>query len=115
MVRGLNVNQRLRSHANLATALAAAPVDAPPPPTIHSAKGLEFPAVCVVMTSQKAGKILDYLEGDTTNGADEDARKIYVAASRAERLLVMAIPKNTACGMQALLTSFGCAVEFHKI
>lgn len=115
MVRGLNVNQRLRSHANLATALAAAPVDAPPPRTIHSAKGLEFPAVCVVMTSQKAGKILDYLEGDTTNGADEDARKIYVAASRAERLLVMAIPKNTACRMQALLTSFGCAVEFHKI
>ncbi len=115
MVTGLNVNQRLRSHANLATALAAAPVDAPPPRTIHSAKGLEFPAVCVVMTSQKAGRILDYLEDDTTNGADEDARKIYVAASRAERLLVMAIPKNTAGRMQALFTSVGCAVEIHKI
>lgn len=115
MVRGLNVNQRLRSHANLATALTAAPVDAPPPRTIHSAKGLEFPAVCVVMTSHKAGRILDYLEGDTTNGADEDARKIYVAASRAERLLVMAIPKNTAGRMQTLLTSVGCAVEISKI
>lgn len=115
MVAGLNVNQRLRSHANLAAALAAAPVDAPPPRTIHSAKGLEFPAVCVVMTSQKAGRILDYLEGDTTNGADEDARKIYVAASRAARLLVMAIPKNTAGRMQALLTSVGCAVEINKI
>tara|TARA_R110000787_G_scaffold208307_3_gene318239 strand:+ start:4685 stop:6415 length:1731 start_codon:yes stop_codon:yes gene_type:complete len=115
MATGMNVNQRLRSHSNLATALAAAPVDAPPPRTIHSAKGLEFPAVCVVMTSQKAGRILDYLEGDTTNGADEDARKIYVAASRAERLLVMAIPKNTAGRMQALLTSVGSAVEIHKI
>ncbi len=115
MAAGLNVNQRLRSHANLATALAAAPVDAPPPRTIHSAKGLEFPAVCVVMTSQKAGRILDYLEGDTSNGADEDARKIYVAASRAERLLVMAIPKNTAGRMQALFTSVGCAVEIHNI
>lgn len=115
MAKGMNVNQRLRSHANLATALAAAPVDAPPPRTIHSAKGLEFPAVCVVMTSQKAGRILDYLEGDTSNGADEDARKIYVAASRAERLLVMAIPKNTAGRMQALFTSVGCAVEIHKI
>jgi len=115
MATGLNVNQRLRSHANLATALAAAPVDAPPPRTIHSAKGLEFPAVCVVMTSQKASRILDYLEGDTSNGADEDARKIYVAASRAERLLVMAIPKNTAGRMQALFTSVGCAVEIHKI
>ncbi|WP_349365556.1 MAG: ATP-dependent helicase [Nitratireductor rhodophyticola] len=115
MATGLNVNQRLRSHANLATALAAAPVDAPPPRTIHSAKGLEFPAVCVVMTSQKASRILDYLEGDTSNGADEDARKIYVAASRAERLLVMAIPKNTAGRMQALFTRVGCAVEIHKI
>ena len=115
MATGLNVNQRLRSHANLATALAAAPVDAPPSRTIHSAKGLEFPAVCVVMTSQKAGRILDFLEGDTTNGADEDARKIYVAASRAERLLVMAIPKNTAGRMQALFLSVGCAVKIHKI
>jgi len=115
MATGLNVNQRLRSHADLATALATAPVDAPPPRTIHSAKGLEFPAVCVVMTSQKAGRILDYLEGDTSNGADEDARKIYVAASRAERLLVIAIPKSTAGRMQALFTSVGCVVQLHKI
>ncbi|PHR25406.1 MAG: hypothetical protein COA37_00750 [Hoeflea sp.] len=115
MATGLKVNQRLRSHTDLATALATAPVDAPPPRTIHSAKGLEFPAVCVVMTSQKAGRILDYLEGDTSNGADEDARKIYVAASRAERLLVMAIPKNTVGRMQALFTSVGCAVEIHNI
>lgn len=115
MAQGLNVNQRLRSHANLATALATAPVDAPPPRTIHSAKGLEFPAVCVVMTSQKAGKILDYLEGDASNSADEDARKIYVAASRAERLLVMAIPKSTAGRMQALFESVGCTVQVHKI
>jgi hypothetical protein len=115
MAMGMNINRRLRSHANLATALAAAPVDAPPPRTIHSAKGLEFPAVCVVMTSKKAGRILDYLEGDTTNGANEDTRKIYVAASRAERLLVMAIPKNTAGRMQALFTSVGCLVETHKI
>lgn len=115
MATGLKVNQRLRSHAGLATALATAPVDAPTPRTIHSAKGLEFPAVCVVMTSQKAGRILDYLEGDTSNGADEDARKIYVAASRAERLLVMAIPKSTACRMRALFASVGCAVQVHKI
>ena len=115
MATGQNVNQRLRSHADLATALATAPVDAPPPRTIHSAKGLEFPAVCVVMTSQKAGRILDYLEGGTSNGSDEDARKIYVAASRAERLLVMAIPKSTAGRMEALFTSVGCAVQVHKI
>lgn len=115
MAAGLNVNQRLRSHADLATALATAPVDAPPPRTIHSAKGLEFPAVCVVMTSQKAGRILDYLEGDTSNGADEDARKIYVAASRAKRLLVMAIPNSTLGRMQALFASLGCAVQVHNI
>jgi hypothetical protein len=67
------------------------------------------------MTSQKAGRILDYLEGDTSNGADEDARKIYVAASRAKRLLVMAIPNSTLGRMQALFASLGCAVQVHNI
>lgn len=114
-VAGATINQRLKSHGDLAQILAGAPADAPPPRTIHSVKGKEFPAVCVVMTSQTAGSILDYLEGKASNGADEDARKIYVAASRAERVLVLAVPKSSAGRMQALLSGLGCPVVIHQI
>jgi hypothetical protein len=109
------IGQRLKSHADLATALASPPVETHPARTIHSAKGLEFPAVCVVLTSQKAGNILDHLEGSGGGGAAEDTRKIYVAASRAQRLLVLAIPKSRAQRLNALLTSFGCATTVHDI
>ncbi|PJK28358.1 UvrD-helicase domain-containing protein [Minwuia thermotolerans] len=115
VVKGLNINQRLKSHGDLAAALSGAPPEASPPRTIHSAKGAEFPAVCVVMTSQTAGKIMDYLEGRTTNSADEDARKIYVAASRAERLLALAVPRSSASRMRALLAGTGCKVQLHEI
>ena len=115
VVKGLNINVRLKLNPDLAAALEVAPADAPPPRTIHSAKGREFPAVCAVMTSNKAGRIMDYLEGRTSNGSDEDARKIYVAASRAERLLALAVPKSSAGRMQALLTGMGCKIELHKI
>jgi len=109
------IGQRLRSSPDLATALATAPPQSHPARTIHSVKGLEFPAVCVVLTSQKAGNILSHLEGTGADEAGEDARKIYVAASRAERLLVLAIPKSRAARLKTLVTSFGCATTEHNI
>jgi len=45
----------------------------------------------------------------------EDARKIYVAASRAKRLLVLAVPKNSAPKLEALLAVTGCAIQRHDI
>jgi DNA helicase II / ATP-dependent DNA helicase PcrA len=115
LVGSLSVNQRLRNHPNLATALAVAPSNSPPARTIHSAKGMEFPAVCVVMTSKTASQILGFLEGRASAVAAEDARKIYVGASRAERLLAVAVPKSQANRVQSQLTSSGCPVEFHRI
>jgi DNA helicase II / ATP-dependent DNA helicase PcrA len=115
MIAGLNVNQRLKSNSDLVKVLAVAPPNAPPRRTIHSVKGKEYSAVCVVMTSQKAGRIIDYLDGQTSNGADEDARKIYVAVSRAQRLLAIAVPKSSAGKMQALLAGQGCQAELHQI
>ena len=55
------------------------------------------------------------LEGKTSTGADEDARKIYVGASRAERLLAIAVPKSRAARLQALLVNGGCEVRLHQI
>lgn len=103
------IGRRLRSHPKLAAALANPPVDFHPARTIHSAKGLEFPAVCIVLTIKKAGDILAHLEGVGGADAGEDARKIYVGASRAQRLLVVAVPKSKASRLSSLLTSLGTA------
>jgi len=90
-------------------------VDFHPARTIHSAKGMEFPAVCVVLTVNKAGDILAHLEGTGGAEAGEDARKIYVAASRAQRLLVIAIPKSRATRLNALLVSCGSATVIEQL
>ena len=78
--------------------------------SIHAAKGQQFPGVCVVMTSATAKGILEYLEaGDPVDFA-EDARKIYVAASRAQRLLCGAVPRSQADRLAALLRTTGAVV-----
>ena len=76
---------------------------------------MEFPAVCVVMTTQTSGGILDFLEGSPAVKWEEDARKIYVAASRAERLLVVAIPHSRVVRLKALLEKHGCSVEVTEL
>ena len=116
LVASGSIGQRLRKSPDLPAALAIAPSQTHPARTIHSAKGLEFAAVCVVMTSKKTGKVIDHLQ---TGGGDaddaEDARKIYVAASRAKRLLVLAIPRNSAARLEALLASTGCTTQRHDV
>ena len=115
LVKSGGIKLRLRASNDLMTALATPPADAHPTRTIHSAKGLEFPAVCVVMTSKKAGGITEHLEGVAGSEFAEDARKIYVAASRAERLLVIAIPKSRAKRLETLLQGNGCSTVRHDI
>lgn len=111
LVGGSTIGQRLKRHAKLATALATTEATALPARTIHSVKGLEFPAVCVVLTPRTAGGILDVLTGTTTDPQlTEDARKIYVAASRAERLLAIAIPNSRVAGFKRVLDDGGNAV-----
>ncbi len=106
------IGQRLRSNGKLATVLAEVSPTALPAKAIHSVKGLEFPAVCVVLTARTAGGILDVLNGTEVDAkAVEEARKIYVAASRAERLLAIATPKNRATALKAILDVGGHAVE----
>lgn len=115
LVVNSTINQRLKGHADLTTALARAPTSSSPARTIHSVKGQEFPGVCVVMTTKTAGAIIGLLEGQTSTGADEEARKIYVGASRAERLLAIAVPKSRAARLQTLLANGGCEVRLHQI
>ncbi len=116
LVTSGSIAQRLRTSSDLGAVLATPPAESHAARTIHSAKGLEFAAVCVVMTSNKTGTILAHLETGAGSPADaEDARKIYVAASRAQRLLVMAIPRSGAPKLEALLKGCGCATQRHDI
>lgn len=115
LVASGTIGQRLRSTSDLETALASPKVDTHPARTIHSAKGLEFPAVCVVLTSRKTGDILAHLEGTGGLAAAEDARKIYVAASRAQRLLAIAVPKNRALRLEAILKNCSSPTVRHDI
>jgi len=117
LVAGLKIKQRLRNDSAIGDVLVGAPSDSPPARTIHSVKGLEFPAVCAVMTSQTAGDILDVLEDGSSSDADadEDARKIYVGASRAERLLAFAVPKSRAGRLDTLLKGTDCTTVLHEI
>lgn len=108
---GLSIKQRLRSNADLGKALSCAPQTGHSARTIHSVKGMEFPAVCVVMSAKKAKGILEYLS--TGNDADnsEEARKIYVGASRAQRLLTIACPKSQAARLKNLLQATGASLS----
>lgn len=112
---GANINQKLKWNAQLERVLASAPVDTAMPHTIHSVKGMEFPAVCVVTTLATLGGILDYLENGTPEEKAEDARKLYVAASRAQKLLVFAVPNNQATRLQRHLSAQGATVQIKNI
>lgn len=107
---GPSVNQRLRRNGDLEKALSVAPAAGHPARTIHSVKGLEFPAICVVMSPSTAKGIIDFLTGRAA-GDNEEARKIYVGASRAQRLLAIALPRTQAPRLRGLMAAMGGAVE----
>lgn len=108
---GASINQRLRRNAELAKALSCAPSSGHCARTIHQVKGMEFPAVCVVMSPKRAKGILDHLTGSGAKANSEDARKIYVGASRAQRLLSIAAPKSQAERLLSLLQATGATVS----
>lgn len=107
---GPSINQLLRRNGHLDKALLVAPATGHPARTIHSVKGMEFPAICVVMSPITAKGIIDFLTGCAT-GDNEEARKIYVGASRAQRLLAIALPRTQAPRLQNLMIGMGAAVE----
>ena len=111
-----SIAQRLRSDKKLAAVLAEAMPTALPAKAIHAVKGLQFPAVCVVLTGKTSGDILNVLTGTESAAKPvEEARKIYVAASRAERLLAIAVPKSRAAALKGVLDSGGANAQILAI
>jgi hypothetical protein len=107
---GQTINQRLRRNANIGKALVCAPASGHCAKTIHAVKGQEFPAVCVVISSKKAKGIIDFLTTGAPAASAEEARKIYVGASRARRLLAIALPNAQSARLVALLQTTGATV-----
>ena len=111
---GKSISQKLKWNTALDAVLAVVPAETAMPRTIHSVKGMEYPAVCVVTTSTLKS-ILDLLETGQPANKAEDARKLYVAASRAEKLLVVATPKSQAERLKTHLRGQGASVTIKEI
>ena len=109
-----SINVKIPNTKKLDDILELQPVQGLNPRTIHEVKGKEYPAMCVVMTSTTAKGILDHLEGKDDKMAEE-AREIYVAASRAEKLLVIACLKSQAGRLKKHLESDGANVEITQL
>lgn len=98
-----SIKQVLKRNDLLEQALLPAPTHRHPARTIHSVKGAEFPAVCVVLSPQKAKGTIEYLATATDPSMEEELRKLYVGASRAKRLLVIATPHTQVEKLERLL------------
>jgi hypothetical protein len=104
------IGQELPNHQDLIGVLGAMPVSSLVPRTIHSVKGRQFPGVCVVLSPSTCKGIVDYLTTGAPSENAESARKLYVAASRARRLLVIAIPKSQGPRLIAHIQKTGADV-----
>ena len=72
--------------------------------TVHQAKGSEADAVCVLMPDIEL--IARWHAGNAaTEEEREEIRILYVAVTRARRLLILSVPENTINAMQGFLTS----------
>jgi DNA helicase-2/ATP-dependent DNA helicase PcrA len=108
---GASIKQRLRRNRELGKVFSCAPPSGHAARTIHSVKGMEFSAVCVVLSSTKAKGIVDFLSNGDPASSAEEARKLYVGASRAQRLLAIAAPKSQAKRLLNLIKATGAAVS----
>lgn len=104
------ISQLLPRDSHLGRALVEASDQGIPPKTIHAVKGQEFPAICVVTTAQTLGKTLTFLESGNEQQQAEEARKLYVAASRAQKFLLFAVPKSQTGRLATLLRTKGAEV-----
>jgi hypothetical protein len=107
---GSSIAQKLRKHHDLAPVLACKPMADLNARTIHSVKGMEFPGMCVVLSTKTCKGIIDYLTTGQPSHSAEGARKLYVGASRAERLLVIAVPKSQSARLVTQIKKTGAEV-----
>tara|TARA_R110002072_G_scaffold46082_2_gene127867 strand:+ start:9684 stop:11408 length:1725 start_codon:yes stop_codon:yes gene_type:complete len=112
---GPTISQRLRNEVKLDGVLGIGPSTDLVSKTIHEVKGKEYPAVCVVLTASSLKSILTHLEVESDEEWAEEARALYVAASRAQQLLVFACPRSQSKRLKGHLEASGAVVEVTEI
>ncbi len=110
-----SISQKLQNRKELSSVFSEGEASKHPPRTIHSVKGMEFDAVCVVLATKTAKGIVDRLIGAGDARSSESARKLYVGASRARRLLAIAVPDSQAKRLYALLSATGASVLLSEV
>ncbi|BCD97709.1 ATP-dependent helicase [Marinagarivorans cellulosilyticus] len=110
-----SIAQKLQNQAKLDDILGAVPAPGISARTIHEVKGKQYQGVCVVLTTATAKGILTHLEEELDNRMAEDARELYVAASRAQKLLVFACPKSQSKRLTKHISSSGATVQVTEI
>lgn len=109
------IAQKIQNSKDLDGILTATPTSDLCPCTIHEVKGKQYLGVCVVLTTATTKAIISHLESEPDETAAEDCRELYVAASRAEKLLAIACPKSQSTRLAKHLISFGSNVELVEI
>lgn len=109
------IGRSLRNQTDLGEILMQSPTPGLQSRTIHEVKGKEYEGMCVVLTTAKAKGILTRLETEPDNSNAEDAREIYVAASRAKKLLVFACPRSQSERLAKHLSSNGAQIQVTEI
>jgi DNA helicase-2/ATP-dependent DNA helicase PcrA len=112
---GASISQKLKWNAELESVLRLPKQSTIKARTIHSVKGQEFPSVCVVTTAQTMKGTLDFLQNGYPQNKSEEARKLYVAVSRAQKFLVIAAPKSQATRLRDYLGQSGTEVGIEEI
>ena len=108
---GRTISQRLRNDTKLDEILGFGPSTTLVSKTIHEVKGKEYPAVCIVLTTSSLKSIITHLEKEPDEQWAEESRNLYVAASRAQELLVFACPKSQSNRLKSHIESAGSIVE----
>ncbi|TFD68197.1 UvrD-helicase domain-containing protein [Cryobacterium gelidum] len=81
---------------------------------IHAVKGAEFEAVMLDIPLRKRPKKAHVLDDWESSTVSEALRVLYVGASRARRLLVLAVPPSRSDQTLRILAANGIELEIHR-
>lgn len=110
-----SIAQKLRNESKLDEILAKASTTEIQVRSVHEVKGKQYQGICIVLTSATTNGILTHLESEPDESMAEEARVLYVAASRAQKLLVFACPKSQSARLERHISSSGAIVQVREI
>jgi len=108
---GKTIRQILPNGNDWHKELETTPATGLPCATVHEAKGQDFEGVCLVLEKESEGAVTAWK--DRASNESEALRVIYVGATRAKRLLVIALPTCLLARVETILAANNvhCRIE----